>query len=158
MRAVLKAYGDETRTVWVADSFAGLPPPNAAEFKADVGDVHHTFSDFLAVSRQQVEENFRCYDLLDQQVRFLEGWFKDTLPVAPIKQLAIMRLDGDMYESTIQALEGLYHKLSPGGFVIVDDYFLKPCEQAIHDFRGRHDIKDEIRDIDGLGAYWRRTV
>jgi O-methyltransferase len=116
----------------------------------------HTYAAWLACSQEQVEENFRRYRLLDGQVRFLKGWFKDTLPNAPVGRLAILRLDGDMYESTIQALDALYDKLSPGGFVIVDDYHLQPCAQAIHDFREARGIGDEIRDIDGMGAYWRR--
>jgi O-methyltransferase len=50
------------------------------------------------------------------------------LPVAPIERLTLFRLDGDMYELTkIQALGSLYPKLSPGGFVIIDDYHLKPA-------------------------------
>ncbi len=157
MRAILKAYEDATRTVWVADSFAGLPPPNAAAFQADAGDMHHTYSDFLAVSRQEVEENFRRYDLLDGQVRFLEGWFKDTLPKAPIDRLAVLRLDGDMYESTIQTLDALYDKLACGGYVIIDDYCLGPCKQAVTDFRVRKRINDTIIDIDGTGVFWRKS-
>lgn len=157
MRAILKAYADTSRIVWVADSFVGLPQPNGVAYTADAGDIHHTFSDFLAVSRQQVEENFRRYNLMDDQVRFLEGWFKDSLPAAPIDCLAVLRLDGDMYESTIQALETLYEKLSRGGFVIVDDYHLGPCKQAVTDFRLRRGINDEIIDIDGKGVFWRKS-
>jgi hypothetical protein len=157
MRAILKAYGDTTRTVWLADSFAGLPPPNAAAYHADAGDIHHTYGDFLAVPRQEVEENFRRYNLLDGQVRFLEGWFKDTLPKAPIDRLAVLRLDGDMYESTIQTLEALYDKLSCGGFVIIDDYHLGPCVQAITDYRSRKHINDSIVEIDGKGVFWRKS-
>jgi hypothetical protein len=156
MRALLKAYEDTTRSVWVADSFAGLPPPNAAVYRADAGDAHHTFGDFLAVSRQEVEENFRRYNLLDVQVRFLEGWFKNTLPTAPIDRIAVLRLDGDMYESTIQALDALYEKVSCGGFVIIDDHFLKPCRQAVTDFRSKKRINDAIIDIDGKGVFWRK--
>jgi hypothetical protein len=155
MRAILKAYGEKGRTVWVADSFEGLPPPDPDTYPADVNDLLHTYSQ-LAISKEQVERNFRRYGLLDQQVRFLKGWFKDTLPSAPIERLAVLRLDGDMYESTIQALEALYPKLSLGGFVIIDDYFLKPCAQAVHDFQRGHGIDDEIIDIDGMGSYWRR--
>lgn len=157
MRTVLKAYGDTTRTVWVADSFAGLPPPNAEAYHADAGDVHHTFGDFLAVPRQKVEENFRRYNLLDGQVRFLEGWFKDTLPTAPIDRVAVLRLDGDMYESTIQTLQALYDKVSYGGFVVIDDYHLGPCKQAITDFRSGKSINDTIIDIDGKGVFWRKS-
>ena len=74
---------------------------------------------------------------------------------APIDQLAILRLDGDMYESTIEALDALYHTVSYGGFVIVDDYSLPPCAKAVHDFRDRCGITSPILPIDGVGAYWR---
>jgi len=157
MRAILKAYGDTSRTVWLADSFSGLPRPNAALYPADSKDKHYTYRDFLAVSRSEVEDNFRRYDLFDDQVAFLEGWFKDTLPSAPIDRLAVLRLDGDMYESTIQALDALYEKVSPGGFVIVDDYFLKGCREAVTDFRSANRINDAIVDIDGRGAFWRKA-
>jgi O-methyltransferase len=158
MRAILKAHRDTARKVWVAASFAGLPPPNADDYPADAGDTHHTYSDVLAISRQQVESNFAHYGLLDEQVHFLEGWFKDTLPAAPITQIAVLRLDGDMYESTIQVLDALYDKLSPGVFVIVDDYELAPCAQAIHDFREVRGITDPIDSTDGTpGSFWRRS-
>ena len=99
-----------------------------------------------------MQDNFRRYGLLDQQVRFLKGWFRDTLPAAPIERLAILRLDGDLYESTIQALDGLYHKLSVGGFVIVDDYGNVPaCRQAVDDFRAEHRIADPIQPSTGEG-------
>lgn len=156
MRGILKSYGDRTRRVWVADSFAGLPPPNAEEYPADHGDAFHTYKE-LAVSLDQVKSNFRKYGLLDEQVVFLQGWFKDTLPAAPIEQLAVLRLDGDMYESTIQALTALYDKLSPGGFVIVDDYgCVEGCRQAVTDFRAARGIDERIIDIDGTGVYWKK--
>lgn len=155
MRAALLALGVTDRTVWVADSFEGLPKPDPA-YPVDAGDRHHT-QQALAISLEEVQDNFRRYDLLDEQVRFLEGWFKDTLPSAPIDRLAVVRLDGDMYGSTIEALEALYPKLSVGGFCIVDDYVLPGARQAVHDYRGRENIEDPILEIDWAGAYWRRT-
>jgi hypothetical protein len=158
MRAILKAHYDTARTVWVADSFAGLPPPDPGTYPADAGDAHHELADYLAISREQVEANFMRYGLLDQQVKFLKGWFKDTLPTAPIDRLAVIRMDGDMYESTIQVLEALYDKLSPGGFVIIDDYDLEPCAEAIHDFRKGRSITDTLDLSDGrAGAFWRKS-
>jgi O-methyltransferase len=157
MRAVLAAYGDTDRSVWVADSFEGLPPPNPDAYPVDRGDQHHTKPE-LAISLEQVQANFARYGLLDGQVKFLKGWFKDTLPTAPISRLAVMRLDGDMYESTIQAFEALYPKLSVGGFVIVDDYGeIESAKKATEDFRATHGITDSIQDIDGSGVFWRRT-
>lgn len=155
MRALLEAHGDADRVVWVADSFSGLPPASE-DYPADAGDRFHTF-DELRVSLPEVQRNFERYGLLDDRVRFLKGWFKDTLPTAPIERLAVLRLDGDMYESTIQALDALYDKLSPGGFVIVDDYWLEPCAKAIHDFRGAHGISEMILDINGRASFWRRA-
>ena len=157
MRANLKAWGDTERKVWVADSFEGLPPPDAARYPADAGDTLHKQTG-LGVGADQVRHNFERYGLLDDRVEFLVGWFKDTLPTAPVEQLSLMRLDGDMYESTIQAIEALYPKLSPGGFCIVDDFgsHASQAGQAIHDYRKANDIDEEIIEIDPFGAYWRK--
>ncbi len=156
MRAVLKAHGVTDRKVWVADSFQGLPKPNAEKYSADAGDQHFLIPE-LPVSLERVQANFRAYGLLDDQVCFLKGWFRDTLPTAPITQFAVLRLDGDMYESTMDGLVNLYHKLSVGGYVIVDDYYPVPaCRMAIDDFRKQRGIKDEIREIDGSGVFWKR--
>jgi O-methyltransferase len=156
MRGVLAAHGDRTRRVWVADSFEGLPRPDDEHYPADRGDQLWSI-DLLAVSLDEVKRNFERYGLLDDRVRFLPGWFRDTLPGAPIDRLALLRLDGDMYESTIVALESLYPKLSAGGFVVVDDFgAIAACRQAIEDFRAAHDIDDPLETIDWTGVYWRR--
>jgi O-methyltransferase len=157
MRAIVKAFGVADKTVWVADSFRGLPPPDADRFPADAGSNLHMYAE-LAVPLATVEENFRRYGLLDAQVRFLEGWFRDTLADAPIERLAVMRLDGDLYESTMDALVSLYPRLSPGGFVIVDDYLsIENCRKAVDDFRFEHKIDDELVEVDWTCVYWRRS-
>ncbi|MEM6480786.1 MAG: TylF/MycF family methyltransferase [Pseudomonadota bacterium] len=156
MRGILKALGETDRRIFVADSFEGLPPPEPDKHPADKGDVLFDY-DFLAVSEDQVRHNFERYGLLDDQVVFIKGFFADSLPKAPIEKLAILRLDGDMYSSTIDALNALYHKLSPGGFCIVDDYGLPTCEAAIQDFRKDHGITEELIDIDNFGKYWRKA-
>lgn len=157
MRAVLKAHDITDRTVWLADSFAGLPAPDGTRYPRDAGSRLHECSQ-LAVSMADVQANFDRYGLLDGQVRFLKGWFRDTLPQAPIESLSLLRLDGDMYQSTWDALEALYPRLSVGGFVIVDDYGALPaCAQAVEDYREQHGIRDAIIPIDWSGVYWRRT-
>jgi hypothetical protein len=155
MRAVLKVHGISDRRVWLADSFEGLPPPDAASFPADVDSTLHTY-DQLRVSIEDVQRNFTRYGLLDDQVRFLKGWFRDTLPTAPVTRLALLRLDGDMYESTIVTLESLYDRVSPGGFVIIDDYHgVEACRMAVHDFCDKRGFLPGIEEIDGMGVYWR---
>lgn len=156
MRAALKAYGDTTRNVWVADSFQGLPAPDTGRYPQDEGDVHHTLSDYLGVSLNQVQENFERYGLLDDRVRFLPGWFKDTLPSAPVEAISVLRLDGDMYESTMESLIHLYDKVSSGGYVIIDDFALPRCRAAVEDFRQRGSIAEPIVEIDWTGVYWRK--
>jgi hypothetical protein len=164
MRAVLKAYNVTDRLVWAADSFEGLPTPDAGRFPLEArarkgAIIQRGFRD-LAVGVEEVRRNFQAYDLLDEQVRFLKGWFKDTLPTAPIRALAVIRLDGDFYESTMDGLCGLYDRLSTGGYVIVDDYGQDSwtyCRKAVDDFRRERQIDDPIVPVDSTCIYWRRS-
>lgn len=159
MRAILRAYGIEDRVVWVADSFEGFPPLDLQTYPAD----KDSFPGWHLRPKTEsglahVKRNFERYGLLDDQVKFLPGWFRDTLPKAPIRQIAVLRLDGDLYASTMDALVPLYPKVTPGGFVIIDDYNLSMCKKAVHDYRDKMGINDEIVTIDDAGVYWRKTV
>ncbi len=156
MRGFLAAHKIRNRQVWVADSFEGLPTPRLQE---DHGyDFSKNVYPYLSVGLEEVQELFERYDLLDDQVRFLKGWFCDTLPSAPIKKLALMRLDGDLYESTRDALENLYPRLSPGGFVIVDDYYAFPqCRKAVDEYRDRYGIHETPIQIDHDSMFWRKS-
>lgn len=152
MKGILKAYGSD-RKVFVADSFEGLPEPET-KYIHDQNDPHHTFK-FLAVPLEEVKNNFRAYDLLDDNVIFIKGFFETSLKTAPIDKLAILRLDGDMYSSTIHVLDTLYDKVTKGGFIIIDDYTLPGAKAAVIDFRNKRNIKDEIVLIGkGYSAYW----
>lgn len=156
MKALLEVNDDHERVVWLADSFEGLPKPDVKNYKADKGDKHFAMKE-LAVSLETVKNNFSKYNLLDDNVKFLKGWFKDTLPVAPIEKLSLVRLDGDMYESTMDGIVNLYPKLSVGGYLIVDDWgAVQGCKDAIIDYRTKHNITEEIIPIDWAGVYWRR--
>ena len=157
MRAVLAVYGDETRCVWLADSFQGVPAPDKVNYAADENLRLDLSADVLAISEYAVKANFERYGLLDDRVRFLPGWFKDTLSTAPINRIALLRLDGDLYESTIQALSSLYPRLSTGGFCIVDDYHpIEACRRAVIDYREGQGISSAIVEIDGSGVFWRK--
>jgi O-methyltransferase len=156
MRGVLAAYDINDRRVWAADSFQGVPPSTHPQDAAV--DLSAKVFPVLSVGVQEVRGLFQRYGLLDEQTVFLEGWFKDTLAKAPIEKLAILRLDGDLYESTMDSLNPLYQKVSSGGFVIVDDYYALPqCERAINDFRATRGIADAIHKIDGSSVYWRKS-
>jgi hypothetical protein len=142
------------RKVFVADSFKGLPPPQVQE---DAGDPHHTI-DFLRVSLADVQNNFKLYGALDENVIFLEGWFEDTLPNnTSIGELSVLRMDGDMYKSTMDVFDSCYHKVVKGGRVIIDDYCIPNCKNAVHKFREVNSFTEEITIIDQCGIFWTKN-
>lgn len=156
MRGLLRAHGVTDRTVYVADSFEGLPAPSA-EYPADRDGLFHT-SELLRIPLEQVQDNFRRYGLLDEQVAFVPGWFSETLPALVGQTWALIRLDGDMYESTMDGLRHLYPGLAVGGFLVIDDWSIPACQEAVEDFRREYGIVEEIHPIDWTGAYWRRAI
>lgn len=157
LRGLLAAYEVPERRVWVADSFQGLPPPTAAPDVAFGLDLSKEKMPMLAVDLETVWRAFDDFGLMDDRVKFLPGWFKDTLHVAPIEKLAILRLDGDIYESTRDIFLALYDKLAPGGYCIIDDFFVPTCRQAVEEFRAERGITEPIVSIDWTGCYWRKS-
>ena len=163
MRGILKAHGVTDRCVWAADSFEGLPEPDGACFPKEAaahhGPVMRDGFEHFAVGLDAVKANFARFGLLDPQVRFLPGWFKDTLPMAPIGRLAVLRLDGDYHESTRDCLENLYDKLAVGGYLIVDDYGEDEwthCRAAVDGFRSARGIADAMVQVDRRCWSWQR--
>lgn len=155
------------KKVWVADSFEGLPMPNVDLYPQDAGDIHYTHSE-LSVSMDEVKSNFEIFGKIDKNVVFVPGFFKDSLPKCKIKKISVLRLDGDMYESTMDSLINLYHKLSIGGYCIVDDYLgVKGCTDAIHEFREKYGIEDKMircqeypipgTSFHPTSVYWKKT-
>jgi len=153
-KGVLRSYGaDKIRKVWVCDSFKGLPKNRTPHDNAVWERMHA-----LRVSKTAVQQHFRKFDLLDENVKFVEGYFVNSLPQirANVTELAVLRLDGDMYESTMDILFNLYEKVTIGGFVIIDDYGIKVCREAITKFRGMHNITEELLPIWNASSryYW----
>ena len=149
MRAALKARGDDIRRVFVVDSFAGLPTPN------EKIDSNWWKAGDMSVSLGEVRENFARYNLLDDKVVFIKGFFAESLPHAPINELSILRIDADLYDSTLDVLNVLYEKLSVGGYVVIDDYQnLRECQRAVDEFRTRHGISEELVKIDTRAVHW----
>ncbi len=157
MAAILNAHDVSDRKVFVADSFQGLPPPDAKTYPADKGDKHSKYK-ILSVSLEDVQRNFEKYDLLRDNIVFVPGWFKDTLPTLKDNTFAVIRLDGDMYGSTIESLDNLYPSLSVGGYCIIDDYALDGCRKAVDDYRAKFSITEPIIPIDWTGAYWKKEI
>ena len=156
LAGILKANGNSDKNVYVADSFAGLPPPDEEKYPLDKGATHHTLR-HLAISLEQVQDNFRAFDLLGDNVIFVKGFFEDSLKTADIGKLSVLRLDGDMYGSTMTVLKQLYHQLEVGGYLILDDWLLKGAREALLDFRAKMGIK-EVMYEDFSGIFWKKTM
>ncbi len=157
MRATLDAHDQTDRTVWVADSFQGFPAaPHHAE--GDGYDLHADLAgaDFLAVPLGEVRSAFARLGLAEN-VNFVPGFFRDTLPALAGRTWSLVRLDGDTYDSVRAGLDALYPDLSVGGYVVIDDYHsLEECRAAVQDYRDEHGIEEPIEQIDWNGARWRR--
>jgi hypothetical protein len=147
------------KKVWVYDSFEGLPKPNESKYPSDAGDNHWTLPE-LSVSLEEVHDNFKIFGDLDDNVKFVKGWFSDTMPSNTIDKISVLRLDGDMYESTIDPLEYLYPKLSIGGYCIIDDYHPRyGAYNAVNDYRAMHNITTPIQVLNDSGVtlgYWKK--
>jgi hypothetical protein len=154
-RATLDSLGADARTVWVADSFRGLPPPDPQAFPED-RELDLSQVEFLAVPVEEVRSYFARFQCV-AGVEFVEGFFDETLPRLRGHRWSVIRLDGDTYEATWVGLESLYPSLSAGGYLIVDDFgLIKECRAAVHDFRRKSRITEPIEQIDWSGARWRR--
>lgn len=153
-KGVLNALGETGRTVWLADSFEGMP----AQAEEDKVDIELSQFTILAVSQEQVEDNFRQFGFLDDRVRFIKGWFSDSLPTCPVGKIALLRLDGDYYSSTMDALNGLYDRVVSGGYILVDDYgAFESCRRAITEFLASRGVDPKIIPVDYSGVYWRKA-
>ncbi|MEE4106756.1 TylF/MycF/NovP-related O-methyltransferase [Pseudomonas viridiflava] len=164
MAGVLKHHGMD-RKLYVADSFQGLPAPSAKE-STFAREFWYKYADRLSeynlscfASKADVISNFEKYNLISHGVIFLEGWFAETLSSLPVStQFSLIRIDADWYQSTLDALSHTYPYLSTGGYVIVDDYLLEGCKQAVDEYRSVHDITSpiEIADERNGVVFWQK--
>jgi len=142
------------RKTWAADSFCGFPPPKRKEDKGfTTGD--------MSVDRRTVQHNFGLYGASDL-VDLWHGYFSSSLPKwrkeHPDRKIAVLHIDGDMYDSTMDCLENLYWRVPIGGYVIIDDYGAhKQCRDAVEDFRVCMGIVDEPVKVDWTAVYWRKS-
>lgn len=154
MRACLDVLGCRDRIVYACDAFdAGFPAPDA-KYPVDADSQLHT-RQYFKTSNQRVREYVKCYGYDDAQLQLVPGYFAETLPTLPVRSLALLRLDGDLYESNWTPLNLLYDKVSVGGYVIVDDYHvIVNTQMAVDDFRRARRIEEPLCQYDWASAYW----
>jgi len=154
-RGVLKALNVHDRKVHLVDSFEGLPKASQAKDR----DVWSEM-DFLKVSLEEVQEPFRQLGLLDHGVAFHKGFFQHSLPplrkqlLASNRTIAVLRMDGDMFESTMDILYNLYDLISVGGCIIIDDFTIQEAKEAVETFLHHHELIVDYVKIDDFSSYF----
>ena len=167
---------DRYRMIYMFDSFQGIPKPTVEDIPTEEhvgidirGCVGHELATpgviestgVTSVSVAEVQTRMARWGALPQHLYYAVGWFQHTVPeTAPkIGSLALLRLDGDLYESTKVCLEHLYPKVTPGGFVIVDDWRLAGSRRAVEEYFG--DDLPNVVDMpceDPAPAFWRKPI
>ncbi len=121
------------------DSFEGLPAARSIDGEAATkwqSDTESTaYYDNCAADEEVFRRNLRNY-CPEAQTHVYAGWFSETIRTFPAgREVAVLRLDGDWYESTLECLRGLFQRVVPGGLIIIDDYYTwDGCSRAVHDY------------------------
>lgn len=158
MRATLDCLGAQDRTVWLADSFEGFPAhtPGTTRAFTQTLEPYLAAFEFLAAPLDDVKASVARFGL-SEGIRFLPGFFADTVPGLAGRSWSLLRLDADTYDPTLLALENLYPGLSTGGYVVVDDYgALDECRVAVDRYRSAHGITEELELVDWGCVRWRK--
>lgn len=155
-----------SRKIHLFDSFEGIPiaGPNDSE-QPGIGEIPETERTGALISSgvtvcplQHVKAIFKHWKISDKDFVYHKGWFQQTVPLAhdKINSISLLRLDGDLYESTKICLEYLYPKVVKGGFVIIDDYALEGCKKAVHEYLDSNNISADITVINNNEGpvYW----
>lgn len=150
---LLLSLGAPNRRVWAFDSFSGMPSPGPEDGVGDewTGASHG--------SEQRLAELFERHGARER-LQIVAGWFEDTLPreAGRVGPIAVLHLDCDWYESIKPALAALYPSVSPGGFVVIDDYgHFEGARKATDEFRAAHGITAPLEHIDYRVVYWRKA-
>lgn len=144
------------RTMWLLDSFQGMPAPTAEDADGPGADAA---KDHIGKERGEIN---RVRKVLEQagadmsRVKILPGWFVDTLPSVASSKIALLNIDADWYQSVKLCLETLYDRVVTGGFVSLDDYGHWPgCRRAVDEFFQARQIKASLQRAD-YTAHWFR--
>lgn len=155
---------DSDRTTWYFDSFQGMREPTEKDIAfTRKGKIHakdHSLgnTDMAEASVEDVEEIITILNLPKERNIIVKGWFEDTLPKKKeaIGNIALLRLDGDWYESTKTILNELYDQVVDGGYIIIDDYKgWQGCRRAVHDFLQERNI---IPNFHFMGEFDRKKI
>lgn len=144
------------RHIWLFDSFEGLPEVSEEDGQwaknknlkiRDKNDKIIKSTELYIASENKVNEVFDKAGCKNDNVHIMKGFFQETIPKTKkeIGDIAILRLDGDIYESTKYCLDELYDSVVKGGYIIIDDFHLVGCRRALYEFFYKNNISPHIK-------------
>jgi O-methyltransferase len=152
---VPQSHSPENRSIWLFDSFEGLPPPTESDGSYE---RENYYEGWCKGSTEKVKEIFKRLKLPKKRLNLIEGWFQDTFPreVSKIKQIALLHIDADWYESVKICLQTFYPIVTKGGYIEFDDYGkFSGCKKAIHEYLTKHNIHAKLVTHDN-GMYLKK--
>jgi hypothetical protein len=150
LMALTLAQANAQRRLWLFDTFAGLPAPTLGDPDFEIADL---FTGTCVGTVAEVRGLFQRLSV-DKEVRLVQGLFQDTMPSAEIRQIALLHIDGDWYESVKACLENLFDKVVPGGIVQFDDYgYWQGARKAVDEFFAKRGIKVALQKLDYSGRF-----
>jgi len=143
-----------SRNVWLFDSFEGLPKPSDKD-----GEEAPAYEGWCHGDLSKVKEVLRKLRIPESRVHIVKGWFQDTFPSAQIRDIAILHIDADWYESVKLCLEKFYDSVQPGGYIILDDYGdWEGCRIATDEFLKKRALDVKLIQVDYTGFYFQKTT
>lgn len=145
---------EQVRNIIAFDSFEGIPYGIEGKDKEQAGigyipdmDGRLESTGITVHSLENCMNNIKeCVGDVNN-ITFIKGWFQDTLPTYKPNKIALLRLDGDLYESTFVCLTYLFRSVSKSGVVIIDDYGLEGCRLACDEYFKMIKYKPKYIDI-----------
>ena len=151
------AGGRNERSIWIFDSFEGLPPPGERDGESV---AKYYFKGFSQGNLDKVRLIFNKLSVPFDNVKVVKGWVEDTLPKNNLGPVALLHIDTNWYESVKVALDNIYDKIVVGGFIMVDDFFFfEGCRNAVLDFLKERGIehKVQITKVDRSAVYFQKV-
>jgi O-methyltransferase len=149
----LQELGAE-RCLWLFDTFEGLPAPTREDPDYDIAKL---WTGGCAGSLEEVQSLFARLGVSDG-VEFVPGLFQQSLPASPVQEIALLHIDGDWYESVKTCLEHFYDKVTPGGWIQLDDYgYWKGARRAVDEFLLQRGIQPRLERVDYSGRVFRKA-
>jgi O-methyltransferase len=145
---------DDSRDVWLFDSWEGLPEPG--DFDTSVTGIRREKGWDLGSIDNVERLLFHKLSIDQSRVHVVQGWFEETLRAhrRKVGAIALLHLDGDWYESTKCCLEELYDQVSPGGYIIIDDYgYWMGCRKAVDEFLEANRLGASLMIIDETAVF-----